>query len=139
MLLVEDQPEVLRLASQTLDREGFSVLEAASAAQARELFSHHGGRVDLLLTDVVMPRESGTELAAALLRENPGLTVLFMSGYGGLHGQESFDASQEQAFLQKPFTPEGLLLKVREVLDRSAQFERMTPCRHTSCSSTMRR
>ena len=124
ILLVEDQPEVLRLAFQTLTKEGFSVLQAASAEKARELFAAEKEMLDLLITDIVMPKVSGIELAAALHETNPRLPVLYMSGYSDLHDQKDFAPPQEQAFfLQKPFPPEGLLQKVREVLARSVQVK----------------
>jgi DNA-binding NtrC family response regulator len=96
---------------------GYTVLAAGGATEAHALCAAHPGPIDLLLTDVVMPETGGRALAAALARERPGLRVLYMSGYSDdavvLHGV----LEAGTAFLQKPFTPEGLARKVRDTLD----------------------
>jgi CheY-like chemotaxis protein len=90
--------------------------EAANGREALRLVTEHGGPLDLVLTDVVMPGMSGPELAERLSREQPGLRVLYMSGYAdeaiGHHGV--LEPGVE--FLQKPFTPQDLVQRVREVL-----------------------
>jgi CheY-like chemotaxis protein len=116
ILIVEDEPVVRGLVLEILTRQGYEVLEAPDAAAARLLCERHQGSIDLLLTDVVMPHTNGRELAEALRSRRPGMRVLYMSGYTDdavvLHG------IQEGAnFLEKPFRPDSLARKVREVLE----------------------
>jgi two-component system NtrC family sensor kinase len=117
ILLVEDQPEVLAVTRSTLERHGYTVIAAASALEALQQARIHGSTVALLLTDVVMPGMSGRELATTLRRDRPALRVLYMSGYtDGIivhHGVLDPDVS----FIQKPFTLNALLARVRERLD----------------------
>jgi hypothetical protein len=117
VLLVEDEEAVRRLARLVLEKIGYTVLEAGSAEEALSLTADSAHRVDLVLTDSVMPGMSGPELAQRLRTERSNLKVLFMSGYTDdaivRHGL--LDA--REAFLQKPFTPDLLARKVREVLD----------------------
>jgi len=120
VLLVEDEDSVRSLARITLQRHGYHVLEARHGGEALLLCEQHPGHIDLLATDVVMPHMSGLDLTKRLLPLCPGLRVLYMSGYlddavmrhGLLHAEVSF--------LQKPFSPDALAHKVREVLDGSA-------------------
>ncbi|HEU4883131.1 MAG TPA: PAS domain S-box protein [Longimicrobium sp.] len=117
VLLVEDEEGVRSLSRRVLERRGYTVLAARNAAEAREMFAANGSHVDLLLTDVVMPHESGRELAEALLPLQPDLRVVFMSGYTDdaliRHGvlEDRF------RLLEKPFAPEGLARMVREALE----------------------
>jgi CheY-like chemotaxis protein len=116
VLLVEDEPTVRRIARRALFDRGYRVIEAEDGVTALEVARTHRGLIDLLLTDVVMPRMSGPELAAELQRELPGLRVLFMSGYA----RDAFDGGALGAdvnFLAKPFTPDRLASRVRQVLD----------------------
>jgi hypothetical protein len=120
ILLVEDEDGVRKFVRTMLEKQGYTVLEAASPDEALALVSHQPNRIDMMLTDVIMPRMNGPELAerASLLR--PGLRVLFMSGYTDrtVRLQERFD--DESTFIQKPFTPNSLARKVRELLGKSA-------------------
>ena len=117
VLLVEDESAVRALARKVLETHGYTVLEADRGARALELSDAHRGVVHLLVTDVVMPEMGGREVAQQLARRRPDMRVLFMSGYTDdavvLHGVLAADV----AYLQKPFTPQGLLRKVRAVLD----------------------
>jgi PAS domain S-box-containing protein len=117
VLLVEDQAEVRKLTSRILEARGYTVLPAEDAGAAVQLAERYLKRIDLLLTDVVMPGVNGRELALRLAGQRRDLKVLFVSGYTGeairQHGLLELGA----AFLQKPFTPEVLARKVREVLD----------------------
>jgi CheY-like chemotaxis protein len=114
VLLVEDDPVVLEVNTRALASFGYAVLPSASGAEALERARQHQGRIDLLVTDVVMPRMSGSALARALTALRPGLRTLFVSGHaeelatGGLAGA---------AFLAKPFTASVLAARVRELLD----------------------
>ena len=117
ILLVEDEAPVRAVARQILERHGYTVIEAADGAVALALAERHGKRIDLLLTDVVMPQMSGPELARRLRAGRPGLRVLCMSGYTDDSIVRHGIASSDIAFLMKPLTPDALARKVREVLD----------------------
>ena len=117
ILLVEDEDAVRDLTRRCLEASGYRVLQASSAEEATHVLARHGSRLDLLLTDVVMPGASGPELARRLQAERPDLNVLFVSGYtdDSMVAQRVLDPGA--SFLQKPFTPDTLARKVREVLD----------------------
>lgn len=117
VLLVEDQERVRAVAYAILKRSGYRVLVAQSAGDALVLCEQHRGKIDLLLTDVVMPQLSGTELAERVAKTRPELKVLYMSGYTDDSVVRHGVLEGEVAFLQKPFTPESLAGRVREVLD----------------------
>jgi len=121
ILLVEDAALVRNLARQVLETAGYRVFEAASAEAAIDLCERiNGDRIDLLLTDVVMPGMSGNEMSRILVKKQPGMPVLYMSGYTDdaivQHGVLEAGIN----FLQKPFSPGALASKVREVLDASS-------------------
>jgi hypothetical protein len=117
ILLVEDDEMVRTLVRDTLAREGYKVLDAADPLEAQRISGEYRGRIQLLITDVVMPKVSGRELAEIVVRRRPGIKVLYMSGYtdGAVANSGVFE--KEVAFLQKPFTPDALTGKVREVLE----------------------
>ncbi len=116
VLVVDDQDEVMRLTSRILRTQGYSVLEARSGADALRVAAAHAGAVHLLVTDVMMPGLNGRELAAELLRERPGLRVLYLSGYSGGALVNQGVIEPGIAVLSKPFTTEGLARRVRDVL-----------------------
>ena len=117
ILVAEDEEMIRRLVTEVLTRQGYTVLTAASGAEALELLEAHGDSVDLLLTDMLMPGMSGSDLYRAVSVLNPSLRVIFTSGYTD-EPQEVLD-DPEVAFIAKPFTVQGLAAKVREVLDSS--------------------
>jgi two-component system, cell cycle sensor histidine kinase and response regulator CckA len=117
ILLVEDDDMVRTLVHETLQRQGYKVLDSAGPLEARRLAENHRAPVDLLITDVVMPKISGRELAEQMVRERPSMKVLYMSGYTESAVVNSGILKTEVAFLQKPFTPAALIEKVREVLE----------------------
>ncbi|HET7321819.1 MAG TPA: PAS domain S-box protein, partial [Longimicrobiaceae bacterium] len=117
VLLVEDEVAVRVLVRRVLDRAGYRILEASSGQAALDLLADTGARVDLLLTDVVMPGMSGRELADELTARTPGLPVLYMSGYTDEAIMHHGVLAEGVAFLEKPFTPDILLRKLRDVLD----------------------
>jgi PAS domain S-box-containing protein len=120
ILLVEDQTEVRDLARDILHGSGYTVLEARNGAEALQLWDQHGGAVELILTDVVMPQMGGRELADRLLAARPGLRVLYMSGYtDDTLGREGV-LDPARAYLPKPFSSASLLRRVRDVLDAAA-------------------
>jgi signal transduction histidine kinase len=116
ILVVEDDPEVRRFAVRTLEHHGHNVLVAASPSQGMAL-AESGDRIDLLLTDLVMPGGSGRDLAHRLLALRPELAVLFMSGYEAEHAIDLTEDGRS-GFLAKPFGPDQLITRVREALSR---------------------
>lgn len=116
VLLVEDEDAVRQMAHDILQSNGYHVLNASDGSEAVEVSSRYGGAIDVMVTDVVMPRLGGRELAEKLSVSRPDMRVLYMSGYtddaivhhGVLDGRA--------AFLEKPFTPDAFALKIREVL-----------------------
>jgi PAS domain S-box-containing protein len=117
VLVVEDEELVRKVIGETLSAAGYAVLEAGSAGEAMALTARHGGRIDLLITDLVMPGHSGQELVARMCELRPGMAVLCVSGYADQAVVQTGHLGTETPFLQKPFTPDALLRKVREILD----------------------
>ena len=120
ILLVEDEEGVRELARDILRASGYTVLEARNGPEALLLCERHQGPLEMLLTDVVMPRMSGRELAERLAPLRPDLSVLYMSGYTDDAVIRHGVLGAGTAFLQKPFTPAALVLRVRETLDLTA-------------------
>jgi PAS domain S-box-containing protein len=117
ILLVEDAQRVRAVVREILEMSGYVVLEARQGAEALEVSNRHAGTIHLLVTDVVMPQMSGRELAQRLATLRPELKVLYMSGYTDDAIVRHGVLAAGIAFLSKPFTPDALALKVREVLD----------------------
>lgn len=117
VLLAEDEEQVRQIIRIILEMNGYRVLEATGGREALSIYKQHKGEIDMIITDAVMPEMSGRELVESLKTLHPTIKVLYMSGYTDdaivRHGL----LDQEIAFLQKPFTPEALMHKVREVLD----------------------
>jgi two-component system cell cycle sensor histidine kinase/response regulator CckA len=116
VLLVEDDEGVIRLARRTLERIGYRVLEARNPKEAALIAGEHTGPIDLLLSDVIMPESEGAPLFGRLVETRPHVRVLYMSGYAdeAIRHVLLVDGTP---FLQKPFTPQALSQKVRDVLD----------------------
>jgi PAS domain S-box-containing protein len=119
ILLVEDEDAVRGLLREVLEAAGYTVLQAASGAEALRVSRAHAGTVDLLLTDVVMPGMGGREVAMLLAAERPGLRVLFASGYTAEVIARQGVLEPGTDLIHKPFTPDALLRRVRERLDRA--------------------
>ena len=120
VLLVEDEEIVRTLVHQVLTRHGYRVLVARNGEEAAQVASGHGGTIDLVLTDVVMPGMAAADLVAQLSVGRPGLKVLYVSGYADHAVSRSGLLERKVEFLQKPFAPDRLAHKVREVLDRAS-------------------
>jgi signal transduction histidine kinase/HAMP domain-containing protein len=118
ILLAEDEAPVRKWATQILTRLGYQVLVAGDGVEALEVQARHSGAIHLLLSDVVMPKMGGPELAKRLRERLPTLRVLLVSGYAGDALEHLNLSACELTLLQKPFTSEVLACKVREVLDR---------------------
>ncbi|MBI5832207.1 MAG: transporter substrate-binding domain-containing protein [Armatimonadetes bacterium] len=117
VLLVEDEPSVLSMASMMLERQGYLVLAAGGPEEALRLAAEHEGAIHLLLTDVVMPEMNGRDLATHLQARYTGLKCLFMSGYtAGLIAHHGV-LDEGVPFIEKPFTMSALAAQVRAVLD----------------------
>ena len=117
VLLVEDAAAVRAVTKQMLERQGYTVLEAPDGEAGLRLAQRHRGVIHLLLTDVVMPRVGGRELAEQLTRLRPDVKVLYASGYTDDSVVRHGILESGTAYLQKPFSPESLARKVRDVLD----------------------
>ena len=116
ILLVEDEDSVRRLASEILQMNGYKVFEARRGSEAIEICEREHGPINMMVTDVVMPRMSGPQLADHLAEVRPRMKVLYMSGYTDSSIINHGVLESSTAFLQKPFTPSSLLNKVREIL-----------------------
>ena len=120
ILLVEDEPALRTLGRAVLQRHGYRVLEASSGVEALEVWERNHGRVDLLLTDMVMPEGmTGRELAKQLKERKPELKVIYTSGYSLDSTATSFRLREVKSFLQKPYHPQKLIKLVRECLDET--------------------
>jgi two-component system cell cycle sensor histidine kinase/response regulator CckA len=117
ILVVEDNESVRKFVRSVLEPKGYDLLEADGSEDAAKLIEKHSGPIHLLLTDVVMPRLSGPELAARLAPHHPESKVLYMSGYTDNAIVHHGVLDPGTHFLQKPFVPEALMQKIREVLD----------------------
>jgi CheY-like chemotaxis protein len=117
VLLVEDEPEVRDLAREVLEGSGYTVLQACDAQDAVLMAQRHQGPIHLLLTDVIMPRESGRALVERLRPLRPEMQVLYMSGYTNEAIVRHGVLDPDTLFIPKPFTPVGLGLRVRAAID----------------------
>jgi hypothetical protein len=117
VLVVEDEDAMREVTRRILTRNGHNVLVAASGEKAVALASQHDGSIDLLLTDVVMPKMLGKEVAEQVLAVRPGIRVLYMSGHAQPVLASQGTLAEGVTLIEKPFSEPGLLAKVREVLD----------------------
>jgi len=117
ILIVEDAEDVRILARRTLEERGYAVLVARSASEALEIANARP--IDVLLTDIVMPRTSGPQLAARYLQTRPSTVVIYMSGYAD-DALAQYELDPGSVFIRKPFTPAVLARTVREALDATS-------------------
>jgi len=118
LLVVEDEPLILRMTMRVLGELGYTVLTASDGYEALEVLKHHAGDVQLLITDVVMPKMSGRELAARVTALRPDIRVLYSSGYTADAMGEDGVLGEGINFLAKPYAPSRLADAVRDVLDK---------------------
>ncbi len=121
ILLVEDEPSILQLTKTILESKGYTVFEAQSPNDALHFVRKNDQKIDLLITDVVMPEMSGREMANRIESERPGIRLLFMSGYNTDMVAGRGVGGEETDFIQKPFKASDLTGKVRGILDRDVQ------------------
>jgi two-component system sensor histidine kinase EvgS len=117
VLLVEDEPALLELGIRMLEKMGYLVLATTAPAEAIRLVEEHSGKIDLLITDVVMPEMNGRELAAKLQAIQPDITCLFMSGYTANVIAHHGVLETNMHFIQKPFSKQDLAVKIRKALN----------------------
>ncbi|MBU1218992.1 PAS domain S-box protein [Myxococcota bacterium] len=117
ILVVEDEPSILKMTRTMLERKGYSVITAASPGEALEKAQKHSGKIDLLMTDVIMPEMNGRFLAEKISATYPGIRLLFMSGYTASVIAHHGVLEDGVSFIQKPFSMADLMTSVREVLD----------------------
>jgi CheY-like chemotaxis protein len=118
ILIVEDESSVREYAVAVMQPLGYRVLQAASGLDALEVWKWHSARIDLVLTDMVMPDNiTGRELATRLLTEKPSLAVVFTSGYSHAEALDIFGSDFTTRFVHKPYSPRLLAQTIREALD----------------------
>jgi len=117
VLVVEDEPSVLKMIVRTLNKQGYTTLEASNGEEAVRAMTSHEGEIHLLITDVIMPRMGGKLLSGFVKKGYPGIKTLFMSGYTDNSIVNHGVLDPGLSFIQKPFSPIEILKKVRQVLD----------------------
>ncbi len=118
VLIVEDDGSLRNLTRKILERYGYSILKAENGEDALRISEEQDGSIDLMITDVVMPKMSGREVAERLQSLRPEIKVIYMSGYTDNAIVHHGVLASGLNFIEKPFTPEDLARKVREVLDK---------------------
>jgi two-component system cell cycle sensor histidine kinase/response regulator CckA len=127
VLVVDDEPDVLRLVDAILSEQGYHVILAKGADNAIRTFERLAKKPDLVLTDVVMPGMSGPMLIDQLLQSTPDLRVLFMSGYDDRQVVQKYVVEKGFALIAKPFTLQRLGASIKNVLDGNPQIEALEP------------
>ncbi len=117
ILAVDDDPAMLELVGEVLTPLGYNVFFAATGEEALQMAQTGTPKIDLLLTDVMLPGIKGQELAEKIVNSNPHISVLFMSGYLCPSMARGDSKKKVEAFLQKPFAPNALVRKMRKLLD----------------------
>jgi len=122
ILVVEDDETILELTNHTLSDKGYTVLTARDGDEAVRIFKEHADEIDCVIMDVVMPRMGGKEAMEKILKMRPSLRHLFVSGYSPNAGHTNFIKEERLHLLNKPYQSDGLLRKIREVLDEDRQM-----------------
>ena len=118
ILVVEDNHEVRKVTGRILSMQGYRVLEASNEGDAFSICDQHDGPIHLMVTNVVMPEMNGPQLAKHLISQHPEIKVLYMSGYVKNFISHQGILGKEMNYIQKPFTVDELVKKVRGVLDK---------------------
>ena len=118
ILVVEDNHEVRKVTGRILRMQGYRVLEASNGGDSFSISKQHEGPIHLMITDVVMPEMNGPQLAKHLISQHPEMKVLYMSGYVKNFISHQGILGKEMNYIQKPFTVDELVKKVRGVLDK---------------------
>jgi PAS domain S-box-containing protein len=126
ILVVEDDPQVRAIVRRALQAAGFAVYEAITGLAAINFMAAHPGEIDMVVSDVVMPGVNGRELAEQLRTAHPELPILFMSGYPGAEIERRGLSLTHAGFIQKPFTPDKLVMAVNEALSQRPTSPRVT-------------
>ncbi len=119
ILVADDDPELRKMLSEMLRQEGYEVLTARDGNNALNIARKHEGKIDLLITDVMMPKVDGFDLREKILRERSDLKILVMSG-----NLDPEIAGEDFPLIRKPFKREDLMLKIKSILDKPAGFAR---------------
>jgi len=125
ILLVEDEAPLRVLAAESLKRLGYSVLQAGNGLEALAVADHQSGKIDVVVTDIVMPRMGGPELVEKLRQERADIRVIFMSGYTEAAALENAKIGPDAILLNKPFSTEVLARKISEIRQGSAEINTM--------------
>jgi CheY-like chemotaxis protein len=128
VLLAEDEAALRTLAAETLKRLGYHVLPAGNGLEALVAADQHSGKIDIVVTDIVMPRMGGPELVEKLRRKRPEVHVIYMSGYTEAAVLENENIGKDAVLLNKPFSTETLVRKMREILE-SVEESQISPAR----------
>ena len=119
ILLVDDEESLRTVVTQFLSQElGYNLLSAGSAEEALDLVESYSGNIDLLLTDILLPGMSGSELAEKMLSSHPGVRIMYISGYADQNLESYGISASKITLLQKPFSIKSLAAKLREMLDK---------------------
>lgn len=118
IMVVEDEPVILKMGKETIERLGYTVLTADNPNSALEIAMEYDKNIDLLITDVVMPDMNGRDLSSQLTKSYPGLKTLYMSGYTADVISRKGVLDEGVHFIQKPFSLQDMAVKVREFLDQ---------------------
>jgi signal transduction histidine kinase/CheY-like chemotaxis protein len=121
ILLVEDEAPLRVLAAESLKRLGYTVLQAGNGLEALAVADHHSGKIDVVVTDIVMPRMGGPELVEKLLQKRGDAAVIFMSGYTEMAAMENLKIGTDAILLNKPFSTEALVRRISEVRQSAAE------------------
>src|SRR6201987_4156826 len=127
VLLVEDEAPLRALAAEALKRLGYQILQAGNGLEALVVADHHDGPIDVVVTDIVMPRMGGPEFVEKLRRKRTGFSVIFMSGYTEAAVLENANLGKDAILLNKPFSTETLVRKMQEVQDSTQALPEATP------------
>jgi len=128
ILLVDDEEVDREVISRILEGEGYLVVKAGSYQEALAIFDRRSEQIDLLISDISLPHRNGVELAKALLKKNPKLKILLISGWVGAEILEVYGIpSADRHFLPKPFTAPQLMERVREILETDEVWDWLQP------------